>query len=408
VQRFDDRGAGHRALDVATPLSIGKKRWGTLKFAISLERVDSQVRATIVSAIIVTMVLLGGAFGIIFLLSRRFISPITELSRTMERAGGETLDVVADIRGSDEIAHLGHSFNRMIGRIREANAEITANHEQLVQFAKTLEETGGETLDVKVDIKGSDEIELVCESFNGMIDRIREANTELKRTNEKLLHSQKLASLGILTSGVAHEINNPLGGMFNCIRMLEQQGESEEFRRRYLDLMKDGLGRIENTVGKLLWMSRKEERQPLSVNVGELVEDVHAFLEYRIRNNNITYRANVSNGVSLLMDPHDFEQMMINLMVNAVQSMKGGGTLQVNAYGRNAEVVVEVCDTGDGIDQEDLHQIFDPFYTTKQPGEGTGLGLWLTYEIVNNYGGEISVESRKGHGSTFTLRFNGM
>jgi histidine kinase len=85
-----------------------------------------------------------------------------------------------------------------------------------------------------------------------------------------------------------------------------------------------------------------------------------------------------------------------------------GGTLQVNAYGRNAEVVVEVCDTGDGIDQEDLHQIFDPFYTTKQPGEGTGLGLWLTYEIVNNYGGEISVESRKGHGSTFTLRFNGV
>jgi signal transduction histidine kinase len=407
IQRFTVDDIGQEALDVATPLSIGKKRWGTLKFAISLERVDSQIRATIVSAIIVTVVLLAGAFGVIFLLSRRFIAPITELSRTMERAGGETLDVVADIRGSDEIAHLGHSFNRMIDRIREANAEITANHEQLVQFAKTIEKTGGDTLDVKVDIKGSDEIELVCESFNRMIDRIREANTELKRTNEKLLHSQKLASLGILTSGVAHEINNPLGGMFNCIRMLEQQGESEEFRRRYLDLMKNGLSRIENTVGKLLWMSRKEERQPGPVNVRELVEDVHAFLEYRIKNSEITYHANVSNGVSLFMDPHDFEQMMINLMVNAVQSMKHGGTLQVNAYGSDSEVVVEVCDTGDGMDQEDLHQIFDPFYTTKQPGEGTGLGLWLTYEIVHNYGGDISVQSRKGHGSTFTLRFNG-
>jgi signal transduction histidine kinase len=97
---------------------------------------------------------------------------------------------------------------------------------------------------------------------------------------------------------------------------------------------------------------------------------------------------------------------MINLMINAIQSMKQGGTLSVNAFRNNSKVILEVSDTGDGIEEENLDKIFDPFYTTKRPGEGTGLGLWLTYEIVKNYDGEISVHSKKGKGSTFTIKFN--
>jgi signal transduction histidine kinase len=240
-----------------------------------------------------------------------------------------------------------------------------------------------------------------------MIDRIREANIELKKTHEKLLLSQKLASVGILASGVAHEINNPLGGMFNCVQMLEEKGESEEFRKRYYKLLRDGLDRIENTVGKLLWMSRKEDRKPGVVEIKKALKDTYGFIEYKMKKNNISYSENVEDNTSVVIDPRDLQQVMINLMINAVHSMKDGGTLNVNAYRGNSKVVLEVSDTGEGIDEENLNKIFDPFYTTKQPGEGTGLGLWLIYEIVNNYDGEISVRSEKDKGSTFTIMFNG-
>jgi signal transduction histidine kinase len=406
VQKFYSDKLGHEALDFATPLSIGKKRFGTLKFAVSLEKAEQEMRIVIIRVIALTILLLAGGLIIIIFLSRRFLGPITELSQTMEKAGGDMLDVKVNIEGSDEISHLGQSFNLMIDRIREANLELKQTHEKLLTFASTIEKTGGDTLDVKVDIEGSDEIAHLGQSFNLMIDRIREANLELKRTHEKLLRSEKLASIGILASGVAHEINNPLGGLFNCIEMLEQAGDDKEFRQRYQKLLKKGLNRIENTVGKLLYMSRKEDKNVQAVGMKESLEDIYEFLEYRMKNSGIVYRENVEDGVSVIINPHDLQQVLINLMINAVQSMNNGGTLSVNAYQNNAKVILEVTDTGKGIEEEDLNKVFDPFYTTKQPGEGTGLGLWLAYEIVQDYGGEISVKSKKDVGTTFTVELN--
>jgi len=406
VQKFYDEESGHDALDIATPLSIGKKRWGTLKFAISLKRLDNEIRATIIGVFIFTMIiLLCGLIGIV-LLSRRFIRPITDLAITMEEARGDMLDVKVDVEGRDEIALLGQSFNRMVERIRVSNIKINQTHEELLLFVSNIERTSGDVLDVKVDIEGCDEITLLCESFNEMIDRIRQSNIELKRTHEKLLQSQKLASIGILASGVAHEINNPLGGMFNCVQMLQQMGKDEEFRNRYIKLLEDGLNRIENTVGKLLWMSRKEEKKPNVVEIKRSLKEAYRFVDYKIKNNNITYNENVDKDISVFIDPHDLQQIMLNLMINAVQSMNNGGTLNVDAHRSNSKVILEVSDTGKGIGRKDINKIFDPFYTTKMPGEGTGLGLWVTYEIVKSYNGEISVESEEGKGSKFTLQFN--
>jgi signal transduction histidine kinase len=407
VQRFHNDKIGHEALDFATPLSIGKKRWGTLKFAVSLEGLHNELKATILSVIIATIVILIVGLGITILLSRRFISPITELARTMEKASGDMLDVKASIKGGDEIALLGKSFNEMIERIRVSNLKQKQTHDELIQFISTIERTGGDVRDVKVDIRGCDEIALLCESFNEMIDRIRESNLELKKTHEKLLQSQKLASIGILAAGVAHEINSPLGGMFNCVQMLEQMGESEELRQKYLKLMKDGLGRIENTVGKLLWRSRKNDKNLEIVEIGRSLEDAYEFIEYKIESNNITYKENVEDNISVFINYQDLQQILINLMNNAVQSMKNGGTLDVRAYRNGSKVIIEMSDSGAGIEEGSIDKIFDPFYTTKKPGEGTGLGLWLTYDIVSNYNGEISVKSRKGEGATFSIKFDG-
>lgn len=348
IQRLNHNG--HDALDFGVPLSIGKKRWGTLKFAISLKRVEQDIGAMVKKIIVFTMFLLAVGFVVIILLSRRFITPITQLANIMER-------------------------------------------------------TRGDYLDVKVDVKGHDEMAILGERFNSMIERIKQANEELKRTHEKLVQSEKLASLGILASGVAHEINNPLGGLFNCLQMLRQKGNDPEFRERYLDLVREGLERIENTVGKLLWMARKGEHKPVDTNIRDAVNEVYSLLEYRMKKCRIHFSNKVEDNLSILVDPHDFQQVILNLFINAIHAMPEGGYLTVNGLMEDSRVKIEVIDTGQGISRENIGKIFDPFFTTKPPGEGTGLGLWLSHEIVRNYRGEILVVSEVGKGSKFELIF---
>lgn len=348
VQRFA-RGE-HDALDVGVPLSIGKKRWGTLKLGISLEKADHQILATVGRIVLLTILLLSAGFAIVFLLSRRFIGPITQLANTMEKAHRDTLDLKVPVRGQDELA-------------------------------------------------------VLADRFNSMIDRIRQANEELKKTHEKLVQSEKLASIGVLAAGVAHEINNPLGGIFNCLRMLQQDSDDPARREKYLGLVKEGMDRIESTVSKLLWMSRKADHRPVDVRLRDAVEKAHSFLNYKFGKRKIAFANEVPGDLYLTMDMHDLQQLLLNLYINAIDAMGPDGVLAVEGSMNDSTVVLEVADTGCGIVPENVQRVFDPFFTTKPPGEGTGLGLWLTYEIVRNYDGEITVESEPGTGSRFTMRF---
>jgi len=340
----------YEALDFGVPLSVGGKRWGSLKFGISLEKVERQIRATVEHIIILTLLLLITGFVIILLLTRRFIGPITQLAHTMEKARGDYLDIRVAVKGRDELAILG-------------------------------------------------------DRFNGMIERIKHANEELQKTHEKLAQSEKLASIGILAAGVAHEINNPLGGIFNCIRILKQDSSNPELRAKYLDLVHEGLDRIETTVSKLLWMSRKADHTPTDVNIRNSVENVFSYLDYKMKKARITFKNEIAADLRVTVDVHDLQQLLLNLFINAVHAMENGGTLEVRGCRKDAAVAIEVIDDGCGIDQENIGRIFDPFFTTKTTGEGTGLGLWLTYEIIRSYKGEISVESAPGRGSRFLVIF---
>ena len=229
--------------------------------------------------------------------------------------------------------------------------------------------------------------------------------TNSKRTHEKLVQSEKLASIGILAAGVAHEINNPLGGIFNCIGMMKDSSVTPELRKKYLNLVDEGLERIENTVNKLLWMSRKAEHSPVEINIRNAVQSVYSFLEYKIKKSRIHFTNSVPDNLHLTFDVHDFQQLFLNLFINAVHAMQSGGTLEIRGDRQNGAITIEVSDTGVGISPDNIGKIFDPFFTTKPTGEGTGLGLWLTYEIVRNYRGDISAESEEGKGSRFLLKF---
>ena len=340
----------HQALDFGVPLSIGKKRWGSLKFGISLEKVEHEIYSTVKKIVILTIVLLITGFAVILLLTRRFIGPITQLVNTMEKARGDYLDVMVQVKGHDELAVLG-------------------------------------------------------ERFNSMIERIRQANEELKKTHEKLVQSEKLASIGILAAGVAHEINNPLGGIFNCLQLLKQNDSNPQLRAKYLDLVHEGFDRIETTVSKLLWMSRKSQHAPVDMNIRNAVDSIYSFLEYKMKKARIAFRNEVAPDLRFTFDVHDFQQLLLNLFINAVHAMENGGTLEVKGCRKDSTVSIEVTDNGCGIERENIGKIFDPFFTTKTTGEGTGLGLWLTYEIIRTYGGEIAVESEEGMGSRFIMNF---
>ncbi|KKL83314.1 hypothetical protein LCGC14_1976010, partial [marine sediment metagenome] len=163
---------------------------------------------------------------------------------------------------------------------------------------------------------------------------------------------------------------------------------------------------IEDTVGKLLLMSRRQESEPAVTEVDQAVDYVLGFVEYKMKRTGITFVQNIQSGISVSLVPLDLQQVFINLMMNSVQAMDEGGSLGIKARENGSKVIIEVSDTGCGIGDMDVQKVFDPFYTTKRPGEGTGLGLWLVYEIVKKYNGEISVKSNRGQGTIFTLIFN--
>jgi len=338
------------ALDFAFPLSIGKKRWGTLKFGVSLKRMKEEVLSTVLRIVLLTVIFLFIGFAMIVVLSQRLIRPITELAGTMEAIKGDHLNV-------------------------------------------------------RVPVKGDYEIAVLTEKFNSLLERIRESQEELKKTHERLRQSERLASIGILATGIAHEINNPLGGLFNCLEILNARGDNPELRKRYLELIKEGLERIETTVNRLLYMARKKEHRLEEINLRYAVRNVFGLIEFRANKLRIRFNNNVPEDISILGDMQDFQQVLLNLFINAVQAMPEGGDLTVNAFKDDSQIILEVIDTGTGIKDEHISRIFDPFFTTKPPGEGTGLGLWLTYEIVKNYNGDIKVESEIGKGSRFIITF---
>ena len=141
------------------------------------------------------------------------------------------------------------------------------------------------------------------------------------------------------------------------------------------------------------------------MNARNAVDGVYYFLEYRLNKSSIKFENAVPEDLRVMVDLHDFQQMLLNLFINAVHAMKDGGTLSVRGHRDNGAVKIDVIDTGVGVAPENIGRIFDPFFSTKPTGEGTGLGLWLTYGTMKNYNGDITVESEVGKGSRFTISF---
>jgi two-component system NtrC family sensor kinase len=311
-----------------------------------------------------TLVLLG----LLTLIARRITRPLAAMVEATDKIAKGDLSHRVEILQGDEIGQLAGSFNRMTD-------ELSLAHKDLTEWGRTLE------------------------------GRVEERTRELRETQEQLVVSEKLASLGKMAAGVAHEINNPLTSiLINTHLLLERRPEGDEDREP-LGLIADETSRCATIVKGLLDFARQTPSQEARADINAIVDRTLQLLEKQATVRNIRIEKNLDRAIPLIeVDKNKIQQVFSNLAINACEAMPEGGVLVVASRLSRDETHAEVAftDTGVGIPKENIAKLFDPFFTTKS--FGTGLGLAVSYGIVRQRGGTIHVRSEVGKGTVFTVR----
>ena len=241
-----------------------------------------------------------------------------------------------------------------------------------------------------------------------LVSAINRMMTELEKRQEQLIQSRKIVSIGTLTAGIAHEINNPVNNLSLTLEALIEDGEQMDARERqqlYQEAM-DQADRTSEIVKNLLEFSRASHPKVENVDLEEIVEKTARLVNNEMKLNNIRFIKEFEDGLPRVrLDKGGLQQVLLNLFINGIQVMGKGGELKVNLRRAEypGEVRIDVLDSGPGIPEENLSQVFDPFFTTKKEGEGTGLGLSVSYSIIEKNGGRMEVKSRLGEGACFSI-----
>jgi signal transduction histidine kinase len=352
----------------------------------------------------------------LWIVQKIIIIPLDHLSLTIQKISDGDLTQKVGIVSNDEIGQLGEAFNQMTTNLRE--------------FYSGLE----------------DKVQQRTKIMNKTLQELQRSNNDLKQMQAQLFQSEKLAAIGQLAAGVAHEINNPVGFISNNIEILKEyimaykkitqttgdlkrsiedqdlekarsiiEGltklEEEcniEFIKNDVDGLIDksriGIERIKKIVLDLRVFARQDSEDAREIiKIEEVIEGILGIVHSELK-----YKAEVikeyTNTTSVKCNQQRMGQVFINLFINAAQAIKERGKIIIRTYQEDRWVCVDISDTGQGIPQENLKKIFDPFFTTKPVGKGTGLGLSVCHEIIAKHQGEIVVRSKVGEGTTFTVK----
>jgi two-component system NtrC family sensor kinase len=304
-----------------------------------------------------------------YFLTRSLMRPLEEMVSVSQNIAAGDLSRRVDITDQSEFGLLSSSFNDMLDRISEMKS-------QLEQWGKTLEQ------------------------------KVEERTQQLVTVQTQAARQQRLASVGQLAAGVAHEINNPLGGILTFASLvLEELPEDSELREDMNEIVQQAI-RCRKIVAELLEFSREREAHMALANINDVVSRTLALLEKQALFHDIKVTREFDADMPMtVMDESQMQQVFMNIILNAVHAMNERGDLTIRTTSdRTRKLVhVSVTDTGCGIPQEHLEAIFDPFFTTKDPGQGTGLGLAVACRIVQAHGGRTDVVSKVGEGTTFTV-----
>jgi len=339
----------------------------------------------------VIYVLIIGLFLVVLIsifLSGSIVKPIQTLIHGMSRVSDGDLSYKTSVKSRDEIGLLGAAFNDMLMRLNKAHQELQGKTEELRE--------------------AFNEISLLNVTLE---KRVEERTKELREKQHQLVQAGKLAAIGQLGAGVAHELNNPIAGILGYTQFMLDIVSKENLKidevytfKKYLQHIENGSRRCKEIVQNLLQFARKSPEEVVSVNVNNVVEDTLSLIERQLLVNKIEVIKNLAPDIKQVEGNHiQLQQVFTNIIINAQQAMPEGGQLFISTRNENGNVAIEFKDTGCGIPEKYKDRIFEPFFTTKMDWKGTGLGLSICYDIIKNHNGNIEVDSQLGKGAVFTI-----
>ncbi|MDP6958238.1 MAG: ATP-binding protein, partial [Planctomycetota bacterium] len=285
---------------------------------------------------------------------------------------------------------------RPLRELSEASKRISEG-----DFSRKIPETG--TVDEMGQLRQAFNTmtERIDSSRRGLEEEVMDARGKIRNTERRLFQAQRLSTTGTLAAGIAHEINNPLGGLMNAAKAVRSGKLSPEKETEYLALIEDGLDRIHAIVEKVLQF-RPKEVEARSVDLKEVVDRALAFCDHRMKQKSVTGENLLEANMPLVKgDPLELQQVFLNLLMNGVDACsEGDGRVEILGRAYDDYVKVTFSDNGKGMGEEELVRCMDIFYTTKDVGEGSGLGLSVAHKIIENHGGKLDLESRVGEGTS--------
>lgn len=301
------------------------------------------------------------------LLTYFIVRPIDRLRLASERLASGRLQTEVPVQGAAEVARLAASFNEMAAQLREDRAALQRR-----------------------------------------LDELERTTGELSAAQEQLIRSARLAAVGRLSAGVAHEIGNPLAAIRGLLDLMQMGDLDPEDEREFVQRIQRETERIHHTIRDLLDFSRSEPSQDVrietSADLVEVVSDTVKLIDRQNRFRDIDLALRLDDGLPRVRGDHErLRQLLLNLLFNAADALSGKGTIEVSASNGGGVVQLTVEDDGPGIDEEILDQVFDPFVTTKAAGHGTGLGLAVCHTIVERLGGTIEAGNRAEGGAAFAV-----
>lgn len=349
------RGQVMGALGVALPSN----------FLVTTEATSRDWFSAIFSLATVAIIILG------YRLSQSIARPILRLRSMAQTVAQGNLDQSSGLRREDEIGELAEAFDAMTARLQARSAEAQALYAEAVESNRQLAE---------------------------MYDRLQAAQ-------QQLVQSEKLAAVGQLAAGIVHDVKNPLGAIKGMAEEMLEDAAAGSGQADALQTIRDNAGRANSIVTDLLVFARQSTPTMQHRDLRENVEGALRLTGFLLRKGKVEVEKDLPEREAMaVFDPQQIQQVLINLIQNAVQAMPSGGKLYVGLGSADDHLVLTVRDSGIGIPPENLPRIFDPFFTTKPEGQGTGMGLSVSYGIIHRHHGQIEVDSRVGAGTTFTVR----